>query len=57
MVLYSRDYDTLTKNAINAYNVIVKPVSTEPDEDGGEQPKMWLGLNDTLELEVQYSGE
>ena len=57
VVLYSRDYDTLTKNAINAYNVIVKPVSTEPDEDGGEQPKMWLGLNDTLELEVQYSGE
>lgn len=30
VVLYSRDYDTLTKNAIDAYNVIVKPVSIEP---------------------------
>lgn len=56
VVLYSRDYDTLTKNAIDAYNVIVKPVSTELDEDGEEQPKMWLGLNDTLKLEVQYGG-
>ncbi len=56
VVLYSRDYDTLTKNAIDAYNVIVKPVSTEFDEDGEEQPKMWLGLNDTLKLEVQYGG-
>lgn len=53
VVLYSRDYDTLTKNAINAYNVIVRPVTT--DENG--EDKLWLGLNDTLELEVLYGGE
>ena len=40
--LYSRDYDSMTKNKVAAYNLLLKPTGRAE----------WLTMNGTLELEI-----
>ncbi len=48
IVLYSRDFDTYTKNTLDCYNVVLAPV---------DPAQTTLGLSDELELSVRFAGE